>query len=85
MNEPSNFLDGQIDGCQKSGSDGSLDNPPYVPRSIQGGTLYYHVSQKSILFFKFNFLNILKFIRNEGLQILYRSFNLPVKGSVLKG
>jgi lysosomal alpha-glucosidase len=44
MNEPSNFLDGQINGCPKSGDDGSLNNPPYVPRSIQGGTLYFHVS-----------------------------------------
>ena len=43
MNEPSNFLDGQADGCPKSGKEGALNNPPYVPRSVQGGTLYYHV------------------------------------------
>lgn len=45
MNEPSNFLDGQADGCpkSKSGNDGALNDPPYVPRDVQGGKLYYHV------------------------------------------
>jgi hypothetical protein len=43
MNEPSNFLDGQADGCPKSGNDGKMNDPPYVPRTIQGGSLYYHV------------------------------------------
>ena len=45
MNEPSNFFDGQIDGCPKTGPDGRLNNPPYVPKTIQGGTLFYHVSK----------------------------------------
>ncbi|XP_038064192.1 lysosomal alpha-glucosidase-like isoform X2 [Patiria miniata] len=34
MNEPSNFVDGSINGCTKS----SYDNPPYTP-SILGGSL----------------------------------------------
>ena len=44
MNEPSNFLDGQADGCPTTGIEGMLNNPHYVPKTIQGGTLYYHVS-----------------------------------------
>ncbi len=28
MNEPSNFVDGSIDGC----TSGPLDNPPFTPR-----------------------------------------------------
>lgn len=37
MNEPSNFDDGQKDGCPKS----DLNNPPYVPSSLVGGSLYH--------------------------------------------
>ena len=47
MNEPSNFFDGQIDGCPKTGPDGRLNNPPYVPKTVQGGTLFYHVSEEN--------------------------------------
>lgn len=36
MNEPSNFLNGQIDGCPNS----VLDNPPYTPK-VDGGILNY--------------------------------------------
>lgn len=36
MNEPSNFLSGQLDGCPNT----VLDNPPYTPR-VDGGLLYY--------------------------------------------
>lgn len=36
MNEPSNFLNGQINGCSQS----ELDNPPYVPK-VDGGSLNY--------------------------------------------
>lgn len=36
MNEPSNFLSGQFNGCPKS----SLDSPPYFP-AIDGGVINY--------------------------------------------
>ncbi|XP_059156797.1 uncharacterized protein LOC131941537 [Physella acuta] len=35
MNEPSSFIDGSTDGCTNS----SLDNPPFVPETIDGGSL----------------------------------------------
>lgn len=35
MNEPSNFFDGSESGCPSN----SLENPPYVPDGIVGGTL----------------------------------------------
>ncbi|KAK7508001.1 hypothetical protein BaRGS_00000966 [Batillaria attramentaria] len=35
MNEPSNFVDGSVNGCTK----GPLDNPPFTPPSINGGKL----------------------------------------------
>ncbi|OXA58369.1 Lysosomal alpha-glucosidase [Folsomia candida] len=38
MNEPSNFYNGEKNGCIKTSV---LDNPPYVPRQIDGNTLYY--------------------------------------------
>ena len=39
MNEPSNFYNGQqfAFGCEKS----KWNNPPYVPRSIDGGKLFH--------------------------------------------
>ena len=37
MNEPSNFYDGQEHGCE----DSQWNNPPYVPRSIDGGKLFH--------------------------------------------
>lgn len=36
MNEPSNFWNGQADGCPES----NLDNPPYTP-NVDGGILSY--------------------------------------------
>lgn len=36
MNEPSNFWNGQADGCPKS----TLDDPPYTP-NVDGGILNY--------------------------------------------
>lgn len=36
MNEPSNFWNGQEDGCPNS----TLDNPPYTPK-VDGGILSY--------------------------------------------
>jgi len=36
MNEPSNFFDGQKDGCP----DNQWENPPYLP-AVQGGKLNY--------------------------------------------
>ena len=38
MNDPSNFYDGEVNGCP---ADSKLDNPPYVPH-VDGGKLYYH-------------------------------------------
>ena len=40
MNEPSNFFDGQIDGCAKEGDDLKLDEPYYIPKGITGNKLY---------------------------------------------
>ncbi|KAK9500130.1 hypothetical protein O3M35_001450 [Rhynocoris fuscipes] len=37
MNEPSNFVNGSINGCPKN----ILEDPPYVP-AVQGGKLKYH-------------------------------------------
>lgn len=34
MNEPSNFYNGHVDGCQST----SLDNPPYLP-NVNGNIL----------------------------------------------
>ncbi len=36
MNEPSNFFNGQADGCEKS----DLNSPQYIPRSLQGHSLF---------------------------------------------
>ncbi|KAK7112214.1 lysosomal alpha-glucosidase-like [Littorina saxatilis] len=36
MNEPSNFINGSVNGCTNS----SLDHPPFVPPGIDGGTMY---------------------------------------------
>ena len=38
MNEPSNFYDGQQNGCDKSST---LNLPPYVPRSADGHSLFH--------------------------------------------
>ncbi|XP_013093398.2 lysosomal alpha-glucosidase-like isoform X2 [Biomphalaria glabrata] len=35
MNEPSSFVDGSVTGCTSS----TLDNPPFVPATIDGGSL----------------------------------------------
>lgn len=37
MNEPSNFLDGTVNGCPQD----SLENPPFTP-AVAGGKLSYH-------------------------------------------
>ncbi|CAG7825817.1 unnamed protein product, partial [Allacma fusca] len=37
MNEPSNFWDGEKDGCP---ANSTLDHPPYTPH-VDGGKLYY--------------------------------------------
>lgn len=37
MNDPSNFLNGTVNGCPNT----TLDNPPYLP-SVDGQTLYHH-------------------------------------------
>lgn len=37
MNDPSNFLNGTINGCPNT----TLDNPPYLP-FVDGQTLYHH-------------------------------------------
>ncbi len=37
MNEPSNFYDGQAHGCAKD----SLNQPLYVPRSVDGGKIFH--------------------------------------------
>ena len=40
MNEPSNFFDGQKDGCSKDGDDFDLDEPFYIPKGVTGNKLY---------------------------------------------
>ena len=40
MNEPSNFFDGQKDGCSKDGDDFNLDEPFYISKGVTGNKLY---------------------------------------------
>nr|XP_056710819.1 lysosomal alpha-glucosidase [Euleptes europaea] len=56
MNEPSNFVEGSLDGCP----DNNLENPPYVP-GVLGGSLKTHTicaSSKQYLSSHYNLHNL---------------------------
>ncbi|KAL8564096.1 hypothetical protein ACOMHN_034573 [Nucella lapillus] len=88
MNEPSNFVDGSVNGCTNN----SLDKPPFIPPGIDGGTLYSRTtcpSARQYLSSHYNLHNLYGWseaiITMESLQTLHQKRSLVLSRSTAPG